>query len=575
MRCDEEKPSCQRCLSTGRTCDGYSPPPSLETTLTNRERQPSCTADLKLVLPRQSTDELRSYRYFLEVTAPSLAGVFDVDFWLQEMPRVCHADPAIWHAVVSLGAVYEVYGASYDKPAVGMAKAPRTNVFALQQFNQSIRCLTESGSPRHADRWRALIVSTLFTCICTLQGLYEQAKIHLQAACNLLRELQAQETAQVGKRRRKFNDPMRPALPDWWPLPTEDGGVLSSVPISLAPVRSYLTNYEIQVYSMASGGFMGTEALVAHNDNYCAWSAYCAPKPSPRYEPGTERLMTPENLVLANRAAESLLNGIMYSAQSLANVFLERFTGAGRTPNEVMEELTLNQRPHWRCFNELDKAVGVFEAEMAAEEKPGRVGTWDGNDLKRALLTLKLYQSANRFGLGADVPKADVIKGFGRSPSLCDSVVDLAEELLQLEETTNSGKGKFLPIPYTTNPLFLMGHSGPDAKTRRRALELLRRRPRLEGMWDSVMTATMVEVIRRRERVVEREYQRIDALAEGVQVEWEDDGEDDEEKPLPEISYRIARGMWKMKDGRRAVLEMSTWRECMDGMPWYSEEIIW
>ncbi|KAF4448677.1 Transcriptional regulatory protein moc3 [Fusarium austroafricanum] len=110
VRCDENKPFCTRCTSTGRTCGGYSSPsspflsaspPALHSNLSNP------AADLKLILPRHSPEEVRSYQYFLQVTAPSLAGTFYADFWLTEMPRVCLSDAAIWYAVVSLGSAHE------------------------------------------------------------------------------------------------------------------------------------------------------------------------------------------------------------------------------------------------------------------------------------------------------------------------------------------------------------------------------------------------------------------------------------------------------------------------------------
>ena len=87
VRCDEVKPACTRCISTDRKCDGYtstsSSTPSQSFSLQPYHR-PEATADLKLILPRQSLDEVRGYRYFLKITAPSLAGAFCSEFWLTD-----------------------------------------------------------------------------------------------------------------------------------------------------------------------------------------------------------------------------------------------------------------------------------------------------------------------------------------------------------------------------------------------------------------------------------------------------------------------------------------------------------
>lgn len=143
------------------------------------------SVELKLALPQGSAEESRSYRFFLYVAAPELAGVFNVDFWLGEIPQACHADPAIWHAVISLGAIHEAYILNRRADSECSQSFTRHKVLALQQYNLAIRCLYEP-SPRISDKWRALTASVIFTCICSLQGLYDQARVHHEAGSRLL-----------------------------------------------------------------------------------------------------------------------------------------------------------------------------------------------------------------------------------------------------------------------------------------------------------------------------------------------------------------------------------------------------
>ena len=170
LRCDETKPACTRCTSTGRKCDGYI---TLESTTGNsftatlRQKlpysipqntistasSPKPRADARLLLPRMDPREVRSYRYFLDVAAPSLSGFFDADFWLVELPRVAHCDAAIWHAIVCLGAVHESEGG----PTATGDRA--TALFGVEQFNKTIQSLR--SSLRKSDHGLALTISTI------------------------------------------------------------------------------------------------------------------------------------------------------------------------------------------------------------------------------------------------------------------------------------------------------------------------------------------------------------------------------------------------------------------------------
>jgi hypothetical protein len=99
LRCDEEKPACKRCTSTGRICDGYvsaNPVPgaqsSSSTSFDERRTFPDwqlpidtgCAGgslaatpanvggDARLLLPKLDPAELRSYRYYIEIVGPSV-----------------------------------------------------------------------------------------------------------------------------------------------------------------------------------------------------------------------------------------------------------------------------------------------------------------------------------------------------------------------------------------------------------------------------------------------------------------------------------------------------------------------
>ncbi|KIX01719.1 uncharacterized protein Z518_09445 [Rhinocladiella mackenziei CBS 650.93] len=571
LRCDEQKPACHRCLSSRHKCDGYATPsslapssPSSSSTPTRGSSFPHATANPKLVLPRRNLDEVRSYRYFLEVTAPAIAGVFDVEFWLGDIPRVCHVDPAIWHATVSLGSVYE------SRSSLGLrdkVHESTRNVFALQQFNSSIRCLTESTSPRHADKWRALTVSTIYTCICSIQGLYEQGRIHLKAGCNLLREIQDEEM-----KNRRWSPQSAPQGQSQRSRVQGEAQTLSSVPISITPIRSILINFQMQLNAMDHGGIADNPTLIAQNDSYNVWRVYTAPGLTPRFC----QYLTPENLLHANRAAESLMNGMIFFSQQHANEFGELFAGK-RSPH-TLTALAARQEPHTRCFKELDSAIQTFRRELGSSptEKSGTAPRTKARPSK-AFLSLCLFHATNRVLLLQDPDEPDLSVRYQTLPAQYSAILDLAEQILDLNETSNAegdGKASFTPSPSTLQPLFLVAHSGFPQAVRRRAAKLLRRLPR-EGLWDSTMSASLVDAIMAREQAAVREHRQQRAseragptLKELVSREEENDEE-------VHILFRIFNVTISFAGRREAVVVLRTWQELIDKIPGQRTVLSW
>ncbi|KAF5684981.1 hypothetical protein FDENT_6454 [Fusarium denticulatum] len=295
VNCDQGKAACVRCTSTGRTCDGYTSLPTSSSNSSSTSTSPSlqfsdslnAAADLKLILPRQSPDEVRSYRFFLEVTAPSLAGFFYADFWHTEVPRVCMSDAAIWHAVVSLGSAHEDF-AGHDKESRSM--------IALKQFTSAFRSLIDSRSPRHADRWRALVVSTIFTYVCTIKGLHDQTRLHLQAECNLLCELQnLTNKGRTTLHQKKLLNVV------------QDENWISSVLVSIAPIQSILANLELHLNALDHGGMTESPLLLLQNKKLNTRRYYKAPRRSHR--------PTLDSINQAYCAAESLFTELILFSQ--------------------------------------------------------------------------------------------------------------------------------------------------------------------------------------------------------------------------------------------------------------------
>ncbi|OQE46943.1 hypothetical protein PENCOP_c001G02712 [Penicillium coprophilum] len=176
------RPACTQCVSTGRKCDSFVTISAVEL---SKPRNPPTWA-LQAVanpippLPDKKPRELRSFRFFVDVTAPTLGGVFDPTFWKAEIPRACYLDGAIWHAIISLASAHE---SAVSTVPVGMPIMP-DNVHTLLHYNLAVQNLLKSYSPE--GWWRVLTLSILFTSICCLENKYPEAQMHFKYGYKLI-----------------------------------------------------------------------------------------------------------------------------------------------------------------------------------------------------------------------------------------------------------------------------------------------------------------------------------------------------------------------------------------------------
>lgn len=105
VKCDEAKPSCRRCTSTGRKCDGYAPLVACTTTaptISTPTLQISLTIDLHC-----QPLEKRTFQFFRQRTAPCVSGYFTDSVWEQLILQISHTEPVVRNAVTAVGALHE------------------------------------------------------------------------------------------------------------------------------------------------------------------------------------------------------------------------------------------------------------------------------------------------------------------------------------------------------------------------------------------------------------------------------------------------------------------------------------
>ncbi|KKY25905.1 putative transcription factor cys6 [Phaeomoniella chlamydospora] len=112
IKCDEAKPHCLKCTSTGRKCDGYAPlqeaeagGPSNAVATSNRMRIPPTISSSFQGTP----EERRIFRRFQIYTIPVISGVSETEFWAKLVLKVGQQERIVRNAILALGTLHEDY----------------------------------------------------------------------------------------------------------------------------------------------------------------------------------------------------------------------------------------------------------------------------------------------------------------------------------------------------------------------------------------------------------------------------------------------------------------------------------
>ncbi|KAF7511055.1 hypothetical protein GJ744_005601 [Endocarpon pusillum] len=202
LKCGEEKPQCNRCVSTGRVCPGYpTSRPAFKPAVKCAEKGLMMihhTANLhasniaKVNIPTapstaisQDSREQRFFEYFRTRTALDLVSCFDSPLWPPYVLQLAHNEPAVRHIVIGIGCLHK----QFESAATGDILDSR---FALKQYTAAIKHVIGSfnpGSQQSADV--ALLTCALFPLFECLRGHYRSALRHISSGLKVLQERQA------------------------------------------------------------------------------------------------------------------------------------------------------------------------------------------------------------------------------------------------------------------------------------------------------------------------------------------------------------------------------------------------
>lgn len=199
MKCDESKPCCLRCVSTGRKCDGYGILIALPKHITfkslpsnnsnnggqywsNIQPKPALTL---LSFPNLSNSQFRVFELFRSQTVHEIAGVRSYGFWNKVVLPACYSEPAILHASLALTRASRCCRTSQSKSKqIGDTSIPMLDV--LKDYNTAIQYLKRDITGHHNTPTVALTTCLIFIAIELVTGHFDRAMMHLNEGRKLL-----------------------------------------------------------------------------------------------------------------------------------------------------------------------------------------------------------------------------------------------------------------------------------------------------------------------------------------------------------------------------------------------------
>ncbi|KAI1452832.1 hypothetical protein F4805DRAFT_446002 [Annulohypoxylon moriforme] len=199
VKCDEGWPSCMRCLSTGRICEGYgiwggggshSDPTSAVIPSTK-------TLEKVIFAPTPirtaNKEESRCLEWFTQRSVFKLPGVFRFEFWDKLVFQAASTEPAVRHAILALGSAHKREGrANIAKLLASDNILDKEEQFTLQHYSNAITHLQPHFSARNHSSVRVgLLTCLIFVIMESVRGRYKAAITHLQSGLKLLDESHA------------------------------------------------------------------------------------------------------------------------------------------------------------------------------------------------------------------------------------------------------------------------------------------------------------------------------------------------------------------------------------------------
>ncbi|RMZ67118.1 C6 zinc finger domain [Pyrenophora seminiperda CCB06] len=534
VKCDEEKPHCNRCTSTGRTCDGYDltfrpPPPSTPSPPAPRRDSHHSGASWGIVrshspvflapaLRLNTREERESFDFFTSHAVGHLRGFLDSPFWQREVLQAAHRDSAIQHCIIALGAMYRRFFQGKNSHLTENAMSDKYLQFALRQSNRAIQDLLKKqiAGDYVKDRTSKVTLMTcsiLFSSMCCLQGYQKQAIDHLRSGIRMLNEMDEEETKGIH-------------------------------PIDLESLRTIFVGLDMQVRAIMPSRESGS------------WVARPKTKPLSTSPKGVVLNMT--TLITMLQHMESLMNKIHAFNQS----------SILRDPEEATDDV----------YTEYSDLLERYERGALVMQHLWSKAPDHGDEYTPSLTALELMQAQIEYLLR--YPRADLVEKYPRLGTYEEAkapfkqpfdvtaqffhIFELATKLLP---TSASPAPVFTTTMGPTSALWLVAIRAPgECQTlRRRAMNLMLNHPRREGFWDGMIAGRIAQL------ALSLEQERVRASL-GLREDDESLGDLEVPDDIRIVAFFLTH---PDDDDRKAKVEMSNRGDMAVGVPGAVRWLTW
>ncbi|KAF2806799.1 uncharacterized protein BDZ99DRAFT_85740 [Mytilinidion resinicola] len=458
IKCDEAKPHCLRCTSTGRKCDGYPNSPAgrsfvhfNQTTISSLTK-----VDKSLHSLAGSPEESRYLEYYFHRAGPRLSGNLDSDLWMRIVLQFASAEPAIRHATMVISYLYE-RRIEHQQAASPLALAlpAKGERFFLKHYNEAIRCLVARMQTRSNALEISLVTCMLFVCMEILRA--EQSKFamaHFLSGLDIVATLRARKRLGLPSASQKL-------------LTSPDSPTLTFVEDKLVPAFARLTM---------------TALLFGHR----APQLYLSPSST------TSGLLLsiPPTFSTFHEARLSLYDIMNLALMFIHSINCKKYEPSGFLPGDL---------DHHRHFCAL-----IPQWSTAFEASTATICTTPS--LRESSTVLRILYTVTHIWLICCMDPTEMaydahLPAFKHALVLSTQILEsgtLATETPTTSSSSSSSAFSFEPelIP----PVYFVAHRCRDPHTRRDALALLRQYPRREGLWTtSTSAASVARIILREE----------------------------------------------------------------------------
>jgi len=441
VKCDESQPHCQRCTSTGRTCDGYNKEPTPTSPIRGEIGGYSIVPFTGNVASAGDIQERHCFDFFCSETVPSIAGFFGSSAWNLVL-QACSREPTVSQAVVALGALHERSSISFQSSGVDGQRPIQTS-FPLRQYSKALGAFRQYlSTAKDLDLNIILTCALIHISIEVIQNNYTNAAVHLENSLQLLRQP---------------SNHIQGATPDH----NNQRSRLETIEINSDLSRAFL-RLDLQA-SMYLG--MRAPAVAGKDTTYAVPARFSS--------------------ISQAKDVFDALTGQLYT---LIRTVVEEYR---YRKDEYIPLEAIAQVAH------LKQALDLWDERF--EKYLGRLTSKFSRQEQLVINVLLVNHKVSTIEAATCTqPDASI---FDRFDTKFDEIVTLAATVIWAHSTTNSQVLKFSLDVGIIHPLYWTAIKCREPWIRQRAMSLLRSITFQEGVWDAAVQASIAEVAIAREQI--------------------------------------------------------------------------